>query len=336
MAIVESTPFAGGPILSLGQYLAPGQYMASRNGLYFAGIEADGTFHVYAGNERRQIYVMSGTSYKKDPTTGNQFYAVVQPDGNFVVYQGTVPDNSHPVWGIEQAWFKKPQGNAFYALLQDDGNFVVYQGQPGDNSTPLWATNAWMTTVSIAMTNVRYDLDNAKVMNQQLANSTQQMITNKSAVQQSESFTFDLTYTTSSTFSLQVGQTSTVSAGVSLSIEAGIPLFEKASIDASLTVSAESSFSRTSGVEVTQGQRYSGTIPVVVPADSVINCTATVSTAQMQVPFTANGTYTLALHGSSNRFTVTGPVQGSYNATSAFYLNTTFDQQTPSIAAKAA
>ena len=67
------------------------------------------------------------------------FFAILQEDGNFVVYKGT-RDNQQEWW-----WDTKKAGNPgkFFAILQDDGNFVVYKGtSPQDQQEWWWDTNA--------------------------------------------------------------------------------------------------------------------------------------------------------------------------------------------------
>ena len=66
------------------------------------------------------------------------FFAILQEDGNFVVYKGT-RDNQQEAW-----WATNKYGNPgkVFAILQDDGNFVVYKGtSPQDQQECWWATN---------------------------------------------------------------------------------------------------------------------------------------------------------------------------------------------------
>jgi hypothetical protein len=57
-------------------------------------------------------------------------YAIMQQDGNFVVYDGS----KNPLW-----WPKgMPLHSGAFIILQDDGNLVVYAP---DKRTPLWASS---------------------------------------------------------------------------------------------------------------------------------------------------------------------------------------------------
>jgi hypothetical protein len=69
--------------------------------------------------------------------------AVMQGDGNFVIYTGSKPftPQSFPVWATN----KQSAGGKFYATMQGDGNFVVYAGASPNVSDPIWASN----TVSV-------------------------------------------------------------------------------------------------------------------------------------------------------------------------------------------
>jgi hypothetical protein len=337
MPVLNANAFTSGSILTVGQYLTPGQYITSYNGLYFAGVDADGSFQIWVGKERTSIFRMAGAQYQKysiDTDQGNSFYGMLQEDGNFVVYQGDVPNNDRPVWGIEKAWFLNPTGNGFFAVMQDDGNFVVYQGQVGDFSTPIWASNTWMNLKSVSINNVQYDFANAVISDKRLASSVQQTINNGSSVDQTQSFSYEVSYTTSSSYTLGASQTSSMTAGISMTISAGTPLFD-VEASSSLEVSQSSTSDWSSGTETTQENKYSGTLPVVAPPYSSINCTAQVVVANMSVPFTGEGTYTF-ISQDGGSLTVNGPVKGLYTGTSAYSQKTNITQQPASIAKLAA
>jgi|SRR5271157_794062 len=67
------------------------------------------------------------------------FCAVMQGDGNFVIYTGSKPftSQSFPVWATNT----QSAAGKFYATMQGDGNFVVYAGTPPNVSDPIWASN---------------------------------------------------------------------------------------------------------------------------------------------------------------------------------------------------
>ncbi|WP_435271362.1 hypothetical protein [Streptomyces sp. 1222.5] len=80
-------------------------------------MQSDGNLVMYRNRDGAAIW--------STHTSGHSgAYAVMQTDGNFVVYDAT----SHPLWSTHTA------GNSgAWANMQDDGNFVIYKG-----STALW------------------------------------------------------------------------------------------------------------------------------------------------------------------------------------------------------
>lgn len=95
-------------------------------------------------------------------SANQQYAAIMQSDGNFVVYAATSPTSAHPIWASGTAghprsilaaqsdgniviytsgrpiWASGSNGHAaaYFLVMQDDGNLVEYTG----NGTPVWAT----------------------------------------------------------------------------------------------------------------------------------------------------------------------------------------------------
>jgi hypothetical protein len=79
---------------------------------------------------------------------GPHFYAVMQSDGNFVLYNGSGPaSQGAPYWATQTN--RSPQ--AQYTAILTDGNFVVYAGTPsavpGNPGVPaVWASHTeWVS-----------------------------------------------------------------------------------------------------------------------------------------------------------------------------------------------
>ena len=107
-----------------------GDFLVSPNGTYTAIMQADGNFVVYQGTGGHVIWA-SGVV----PGVGNGPYnAVMQGDGNFVVYQGTGGGSAIWASGVIPGVGQGP----YSAVMQDDGNFVIYQGTGGN---AIWAVN---------------------------------------------------------------------------------------------------------------------------------------------------------------------------------------------------
>lgn len=72
---------------------------------------------------------------------GGKYFAIMQGDGNFVVYQGNGPHNQGKfVWGSVQAAGYKPKNGEYFAIMQSDGNFTQYNGTPANRGSFVWGT----------------------------------------------------------------------------------------------------------------------------------------------------------------------------------------------------
>jgi hypothetical protein len=69
-----------------------------------------------------------------------KFWAIMQDDGNFCVYEGSSTSSRRFLWGSVQAGRYEPARNrGYFAVMQKDGNFCVYQGSP-DRRRFLWGS----------------------------------------------------------------------------------------------------------------------------------------------------------------------------------------------------
>lgn len=107
-------------VLSPNARMGIGDALWSQNGLFQLLMQQDGNL---------VLYRQDGLALWQSGTAGQPSqYAMMQIDGNFVIYG--------PVGAI---WQSGTAGRAGAALLmQDDGNLVIYHGQ-----TPIWATNTY-------------------------------------------------------------------------------------------------------------------------------------------------------------------------------------------------
>ena len=110
-----------GSSLANNQTLNMGAYLTSPNGNYKAIMQNDGNFVMYQGTAGGSAVWASGVV----PGVGNGPYrAVMQVDGNFVIYQGTGEGTAIWASGVVPGIGNGP----YHAGMQNDGNFVVYQG----------------------------------------------------------------------------------------------------------------------------------------------------------------------------------------------------------------
>jgi hypothetical protein len=119
-----------------GQYLAVNDYLVAANAQYFAIMQSDGNFVIYQGSDPAH----QGAFAWNSGTTKGQCFAIMQSDGNFVIYQGSDPAHQGAfVWNTGIA---PGQGQSF-ALLRDDGVLVIYQGSdPAHQGAFAWASHA--------------------------------------------------------------------------------------------------------------------------------------------------------------------------------------------------
>jgi len=126
-----------GSVLTAGQALSGGDYLVSPNGQYCAVMQADGNFVLYWGYlPDRLIGAMWASDTQDHP--GN-LSLVMQGDHNLVLYQG-----STPLWASNTDTTQDP-GHVF-AKMQDDGNFVLYHGTPDSTGASYWDSGTWRGT----------------------------------------------------------------------------------------------------------------------------------------------------------------------------------------------
>jgi hypothetical protein len=117
----------------------------SPNARYAAYLQSDANLVLcHAANGRADLSrpywsaFANASGLIRGPRQGAPYYARMQDDGNFVLYNGKNPENSGPPFWASHTNQSKGR---FTEVVQDDGNFVVYKGTPGAYESPLWASN---------------------------------------------------------------------------------------------------------------------------------------------------------------------------------------------------
>lgn len=297
-----------GSTLGVNQFLAVFDYLYSDNQCFQLILGPGGNLYVDAqgnpGYPPRYLW-NNGVNI----SDGQPYVAVMQGDGNFVVYRGATPSAGNAVWATNTAG---PVGQ-YVAVMQNDGNFVVYRGTTPSAGNAIWATNTAVFNIArVDVSNPTYDLAHAVLSNPQLAAEFTQILTNRTKVEQSETFTFECDYQETQSWSTTWG----IKVGISLSMKVSIPIINQ---DGTLGLSAESTWNTTTGGQVSETKKYTETVPVKVPPHSNVTCRATVTTGAVSVPFSANATF---WDTSGQPFF--GIYKGTYQGTTAYQLQTSF------------
>jgi phosphate transport system substrate-binding protein len=128
-----------GGVLTAGQYLSScnDDYLLSDNGQYFAIMQRDGNFVLYHATSTQPPNPDLSRPYWASNT--NQ----AQPSGQyFAIMQGdgnfVLYHGCDPTYGY---WASNTNQGQYFAIMQDDGNFVLYHGTPSNLGAAYWATN---------------------------------------------------------------------------------------------------------------------------------------------------------------------------------------------------
>mmetsp|Transcript_13856 Transcript_13856/g.12562 ORF Transcript_13856/g.12562 Transcript_13856/m.12562 type:complete len:120 (-) Transcript_13856:128-487(-) len=114
--------------LGNGQTLEQGSFLRSSNGKYYAVIQSDGNFVLYTSKD----FVPSNAAWStKTNGKGTGPYKItVQDDGNLVIY-----DVNSPIWASDTYH----KGTSPYRLIiQNDRNLVLYDS----GNTATWAAGS--------------------------------------------------------------------------------------------------------------------------------------------------------------------------------------------------
>jgi hypothetical protein len=116
-----------GPYLSAGMTLKGGDYLLSPNGQYSAVMQDDGNFVLYW--DGGQI-VSSARCGPRTPAARAGVTATMQTDGNLVLNGG---------------WAKGTGGKTGppFAAMQDNGDFALWLGTPANPASSYYTTGTW-------------------------------------------------------------------------------------------------------------------------------------------------------------------------------------------------
>jgi hypothetical protein len=285
--------------LGANSYLTSGQSIASPSGLFTALMQPDGNFVVYHSCKLGSDYVWATMTQGKP--TG---YVIMQSDGNLVCYSGTPGQSGNtPTW-----WSGTVNQGGLSLALTDDGTLMIFASDPppSDFSNPIWTSGASDPLVSVTGGSLSYDTDPAavQIVTGAPINGAEVQVKNSSDTEQTEEavVTNELSQTS--------GWSSTVGASISVSIsaEVGIPIIASGSV----TVTADASYSYEWNGSTTWSTGLSATIQVNVPAHRTYQAKMVVTPASLSCPYTLSGTLTF-----KSGFACSGSVNGTYSGVNA-------------------
>ena len=106
--------------LKAGERLRGGESLTSKNDQFFVTMQTDGNLVVYIRGSGADNYPIWASKTNKACCGG--FSLSMQSDNNLVVYSSKKQSNGGAVWATGALCKGKPA----YAVMQNDGNFVVY------------------------------------------------------------------------------------------------------------------------------------------------------------------------------------------------------------------
>ena len=130
-ALWSSGTYARPQTISSGEILKPGSWTQGTRTIL--AMQGDGNLVMYRKRDGAAIW--------SSRTWGHSgAYAVMQTDGNVVVYPSGGGPSSHDALWSTGTWGH----SGAYAIMQNDGNLVVYPKGGGPSShDALWASNTW-------------------------------------------------------------------------------------------------------------------------------------------------------------------------------------------------
>jgi Clostridium epsilon toxin ETX/Bacillus mosquitocidal toxin MTX2 len=298
-----------GSIIGVNEFLSVDDYIESPNGCFFAIMQENGNFVVYRGTRDDQRAELWASNTYGPP---GKFFAIMQDDGNFVVYRRTPDDKQEPWWATGR---HEPQGK-FFAIMQDDGAFVVYRGTRDDQRAALWDTNAVDPVVGYEISSIDYDVNAAKILQSGPAELYRQIVRNDTKETQSSTISGSKSVAETSGWSDSLA----VKVGVSTSFKAGVPFIA----DGKVTVSLEVTNTYTWNGSTTQTKTWGFSTPVSVPPHTVIVCLVSATISTIAVPYTEKGTITFKSGTKMSR-----RILGTYTGTTSHDLTVTFLQRDP-------
>lgn len=123
-----------GSYLPAGMTLKGSDYLLSPNGQYSAVMQDDGNFVLYWGRWPDRVV---GPMWATDTSGKSGVTATMQTDGNLVLNGG--------------GWSTGTGGRSgsLFAAMQDNGDFALWLGTPGAGTSAYYTTGTWQGTLAV-------------------------------------------------------------------------------------------------------------------------------------------------------------------------------------------
>jgi hypothetical protein len=292
-----------GDILKSKDTLEIGDYLRSKNKIYYAILQDDASFCIYQG----EPCIHKAPDILWNNRTTNPVFMVMNTDGRLGMYEGskaTYPPSSAVVWYTQEFG---PVGE-YFARLEDDGDFRIYQGNPLSITKEIWHAKVSDSIVSITVKDVNYDLGRAKILSKDFGEPHITEIKNDSNIIQHARTKIDFTYEESDEW----GDEQEVSVGTVIETEIEVPYFGGTNIQ--LNANYKSMFSRNKSRKTSTTETVE--VEVDIPSHSKTIVTIRTLMCELEVPYTI--TYD-ALMQSGNTKTI--EIDGIYVGTNKYTHN---------------
>jgi len=284
------------------QMLKANDFLYSPKHLYFGRLEPDGRFVVYRGSGPDDKYdelwstrraMQSGLELMGLCFMGTPFQE--RPLTLKVLAKQPGAGHSESVWAttsFNHAFKENPK-----AVVLDDGNFCVVLAD--GSKSPLWASSITDPVVDVDITNIQYDLKNARYLSQDPFPVYDAELTNPS----DRESTLTIGGAFSSTVTSGWSDSLAIKVGVKTSFKAGIPFVGKGGVE--LSFETTNTYTWNGSDSETQSFSWSAPISVGPWEKGVVVVSGTSS--RIRVPYTFTGEVTFK---SGKKFTKT--IEGIY------------------------
>lgn len=308
--------------LKMGEQLEEGQWLRSKNELFYAVLQEDGNFVIYRGdwetaekqyNLDTQLWSTvkndnKNVNYAIDKHTGKPFpgrhYLVMQGDSNLVIYATPEGKKAHPIWALNTNHSEKLLEKGNWAVLSNDGKFTV-KGPSGTIKMSSELTDSIIPS-SEKWEHIEYFTKKNDVTIKPVGGpheALSEVAVNHTKVPQNIDLSMSFLQSTTSTFK----SVSTLKIGASTSITAGLPGLA----DGKVSVSTDFSQSIEWGKSHTESKTINYKLPAEVPPEAQVVGRMTWSVSRLTVPFSMHGT--CKFHGLKGRLipiSVSGVYEG--------------------------